>query len=94
MENLKVENNEEKKRFEINLADGTAFIQYTKRGEDVYNLYHTEVPPQFGGKGVGSTLAKGTLEYIKAESKQIIPTCPFVAAYLKKHPEYKDLVKK
>lgn len=94
MENLKVENNEEKKRFEINLADGTAFIQYTKRGEDVYNLYHTEVPAQFGGKGVGSALAKGTLEYIKAEGKQIIPTCPFVAAYLKKHPEYEDLVKK
>lgn len=94
MENLKVENNEAKKRFEINLPEGTAFIQYTKRGEDVYNLYHTEVPPQFGGKGVGSALAKGTLEYIKAEGKQIIPTCPFVAAYLKKHPEYEDLVKK
>jgi predicted GNAT family acetyltransferase len=94
MENLKVENNAAEKRFEINLPDGTAFIQYTKRGEDVYNLYHTEVPSQFGGKGVGSALAKGTLEYIKAEGKQIIPTCPFVAAYLKKHPEYEDLVKK
>jgi len=93
MENLKVENNESKHRFEINLDEGTAFIQYTKPGEDVYNLYHTEVPPQFAGKGVGSSLAKGTLEYIKAEGKQIIPTCPFVAAYLKKHQEYLDLVK-
>ena len=93
MENLKVENNESKHRFEINLDEGTAFIQYTKQGEDVYNLYHTEVPPQFAGKGVGGALAKGTLEYIKAEGKQIIPTCPFVAAYLKKHQEYQDLVK-
>ncbi|MBX7171964.1 MAG: N-acetyltransferase [Pyrinomonadaceae bacterium] len=94
MENLIVENNESKHRFEINLEDGIAFIQYTKQGEDVYNLYHTEVPPQFGGKGVGSALAKGTLEYIKAEGSQIIPTCPFVAAYLKKHPEYQELVRK
>ena len=93
MENLKVENNESKHRFEINLDEGTVFILYTKQGENVYNLYHTEVPPQFAGKGVGSALAKGTLEYIKAEGKQIIPTCPFVAAYLKKHPEYQELVK-
>lgn len=93
MENLKVENNESKHRFEINLPEGTAFIQYTKQGDNVYNLYHTEVPTQFAGKGVGSALAKRTLEQIKAEGKQIIPTCPFVAAYLKKHPEYQELVK-
>lgn len=93
MENLTVENNAAQKRFEINTDEGTAFIQYTKRGEDVYNLYHTEVPPQFAGKGVGSALVKGTLEFIKAEGKQIVPTCPFVLAYLKKHSEYQELVK-
>ena len=93
MENLTVENNQEKHRFEINLDGGTALISYQKRGEDVYNLYHTEVPTQFEGKGVGGALAKGTLEYIKAEGSRIIPTCPFVAAYLKRHPEYQDLVK-
>jgi predicted GNAT family acetyltransferase len=93
MENLIVENNLAKHRFEINLEGGTAFILYQMRGEEVYNLYHTEVPSQFEGKGVGGALAKGTLEYIKAEAKKIIPTCPFVAAYLKRHPEYQELVK-
>lgn len=92
MENLKVENNEAERRFEIVLEDGTAFIKYVKRGGEVYNLYHTEVPEQFAGKGVGGVLAKGTLEYIKAEGKKIIPTCPFVLAYLKRHPEYQELV--
>jgi predicted GNAT family acetyltransferase len=94
MENLEVSNNEAKHRFEINLDAGTAFFEYIKQGKDVYNLYHTEVPPQFEGHGVGSGLAKGALEYIKTQGKQIIPTCPFVAAYLKRHPEYQELVKK
>ena len=92
MENFKVENNADERRFEIVLENGTAFIKYAKKGEGVYNLYHTEVPKQFSGKGVGSALAKGTLEYIKTEGKQIIPTCPFVKAYLKRHPEFETLV--
>lgn len=91
MENLKVENNEAKHRFEINLEDKTALIAYKKIG-GVYNLYHTEVPPQFKGEGVGSALAKGTLEQIKVEDAKIIPSCPFVAAYVKRHKEFQDLV--
>ena len=93
MENPKVENNEAKRRFEINLDGATALIAYRKKG-DVYNLYHTEVPPQFEGKGVGSALAKGTLEHIKTEGSKIIPTCPFVKAYLKRHQEYEELIAK
>lgn len=94
MENLTVENNEATQRFEIKLENGTAFSQYVKRGADVYNVYHTEVPPQFAGQGVGSALVKGLLEYIRAHGQQIIPTCPFVTAYLRRHPEYQELVKK
>lgn len=91
MENLKVENNSAESRFEINLDGATALIAYKKKGE-IYNLYHTEVPPQFEGKGVGSALAKGTLEQIKTEGAKIIPSCPFVKAYLKRHQEYEELI--
>lgn len=91
MENLQVENNEAESRFEINLDGATALIAYKKKGE-IYNLYHTEVPQQFAGKGVGSALAKGTLEQIKAEGAKIIPSCPFVSAYLKRHREYEELI--
>lgn len=91
MENLQVENNTAESRFEINLDGATALIAYKKKG-DVYNLYHTEVPTQFAGKGVGSALAKGTLEQIKAEGAKIIPSCPFVGAYLKRHQEYAEMV--
>ena len=45
------------------------------------------------GKGVGSQLVKQTLEQIKTTDKKIVPSCPFIAAYIKRHPEYESLVK-
>lgn len=91
MENIVVENNEAEHRFELNLEGAKALIAYQKK-DGVYNLYHTEVPPQFEGKGIGNALAKGTLEMIKAEGAKFIPTCPFVNAYLKRHQEYREIV--
>lgn len=48
---------------------------------------HTEVDPQYEGKGVGSRLAGGALTLAKERGLQIVAQCPFIAAYLKKHPE-------
>jgi len=53
---------------------------------------HTEVPGDFEGQGVGSTLVKGAFEIVQAENLKIVPTCPFIAAYLRRHPEYQSLV--
>ncbi len=92
-ENLKVTHNEAHRRFEIDLDNKKALIQYKKQSEDTLNLFHTEVPKEFEGKGVGSQLVKQTLEQIKAEGKKIVPSCPFVAIYIKRHPEYNTMVK-
>jgi uncharacterized protein len=54
---------------------------------------HTEVPPALNGKGIGSALARGLLDIARAEDMKIVPLCPFVAAYITKHPEYADLLK-
>lgn len=93
MENLKVENNRAEHQFEINLDGAKALIAYKKNGE-VYDLHHTEVPAQFEGKGIGSALVKGALEQIKADGAKIIPSCPFIASYLKRHQEYQELAAK
>ena len=90
MENLQVIHNAAASRFEMDIQGKKALIAYQKQGEDTYNLYHAEVPPEFEGRGYGSQLVKGALEQIKAEGKQFIPTCPFVAAYLYRHPEYQE----
>jgi predicted GNAT family acetyltransferase len=92
-ENLKVTHDKANHRFEIDLNNKKALIQYKKQGEHTLNLFHTEVPKEFEGKGVGSQLVKQTLEQIKAEGKKIVPSCPFVAIYIKRHPEYNTMVK-
>ncbi|MFN7928495.1 MAG: GNAT family N-acetyltransferase [Blastocatellia bacterium] len=89
-ENLQVVHNAAASRFEMELQGKQAVINYQKRGEDIYNLYHAEVPPEFEGHGYGSQLVKGALEQIKAEGKQFIPMCPFIAAYVRRHPEYQE----
>ena len=78
-------------RFELE-ADGIiAFLTYT-RESNVLTLVHEEVPKEASGKGLGSALAKGALELIRTRGEKVIPVCPFVAAYMLKHRETRDLL--
>ncbi|MCW2585224.1 MAG: GCN5-related N-acetyltransferase [Frankiales bacterium] len=60
--------------------------------DDAVVLTHTEVDPAFEGQGVGSALAKGALDDVRAQGKRVVPLCPFIARYIENHPEYADLV--
>jgi uncharacterized protein len=53
---------------------------------------HTEVFEAFEGKGVGSRLAKAALDDVRARGLYMNPQCPFVTGYIKRHPEYRDLI--
>lgn len=77
-------------RFEMAIEEEQAVVNYRLVGDDTYNLYYAGVPPQFEGRGFGSRLIQGALEQIKAEGKKFIPTCPFIAAYVRRHPEYQE----
>jgi uncharacterized protein len=55
-------------------------------------LVHTEVAASAEGKGVGTALVAGALDDIRSRGLQVVPVCPFVAAYIRRHPEYADLV--
>ena len=90
---MEITNNEKSSQFEIELEGVKALIGYQKDADGNFNLRHTEVPEEFEGKGVRSRLVKHTLEQIKAAGKKIIPSCSFVADYIKRHPEYESLVK-
>jgi predicted GNAT family acetyltransferase len=79
-------------RYEIEVDGEVAgFIAY-RRGEGVIELVHTDVAPKWEGKGVGSTLVQGALDDVRARGLKVQPICPFVAAYIRRHPEYQDLV--
>jgi predicted GNAT family acetyltransferase len=86
-----VKDNPAQQRFELELPGDVAFINYRRNGKSV-SLVHAEVPPQFEGKGYGSLLAKGTLDLLRAEGCRVVPRCAFVVAYLKRHPQYADIV--
>ena len=66
---------------------GTAY--YRVREHKVF--WHTEVKTEFEGKGVGSALAKGVFDDLRARGEQAVFECPFLAAFLKRHPTYADL---
>ena len=79
-------------RFEVELDGHIAELTYRLVGDRIV-FTHTGVPPAFKGKGVGGALARVGLEYARAEGLNVRPLCPFVAAYIARHPEYGDLVR-
>lgn len=86
-----VEDNTATSRFEMTSGDSVAFVEYRRAGARIV-LLHTEVPEAMSGKGVGSKLVRGTLNALRAEGSIIVPHCEFVAAYIGRHPEYRDLL--
>jgi uncharacterized protein len=78
-------------RFELEVEGHVAKSFYTI-ADGVITFVHTEVPPQLGGKGVGSRLIKGALGQARGRGLKVIAECPFVKAYIEKHPEYADLL--
>lgn len=88
----KVINNESEARFEYH-DDGHVAIAGYQLKPDVIVLTHTEVPKELGGRGIGNKLAIAALEYARANDLRVIPLCPFMASFIEKHPEYKELVR-
>ena len=86
-----VRDNPATSRFEMASGDAVAFVEYMRAGDRIV-LIHTEVPEALSGRGVGSRLVRGTLEAVRTEGLKVVPRCEFVAAYIERHPEYRDLL--
>ncbi len=87
-----VTDNPARSRFEMASGGAVAFVGYRREGGDHIVLTHTEVPEALSGQGVGSKLVRGVLDTLRAEGAKVVPRCEFVAAYVERHPEYRDLV--
>jgi len=77
----------DKGRFEIEIDGQTAFMEYMISKKNIIYLTHTEVPSSLGGQGVGSALVSKVFDFIQQSGMKMAPLCPFVAAYIKRHPE-------
>jgi len=78
-------------RLEINDGGHIAFLTYRMKG-DAIEYMHSETPPELQGRGYASALAKFALEREKASGRKVIASCPFVRAYVKRHPEYASVL--
>lgn len=88
---LAIRHEPEARRFAASLGGKTAYITYRELDRHLLELDHTYVPPEHRGGGVASQLTARALEYAREHGWRVVPTCPFVAAYLERHPEYHEL---
>jgi predicted GNAT family acetyltransferase len=91
MSEFEVVDNARERRYEIALDGDIAELQYDRR-PGVIVLIHTEVPEAAEGHGVGQALVRHALDAARAEGLKVVARCPFVAAWIARHPEYADLV--
>ncbi len=87
----KVVHNEDGRQFEMSVPSGLAVLRYTRDAESI-DLLHTLVPTEDEGNGHGTMLVQAAFEYARKAGIEVVPTCPFVKAYVERHPEQQDLV--
>jgi uncharacterized protein len=87
-----VRDNPEELRYEILRGDELVGEIRYRIEPGVIVLVHTDVAPSAEGQGIGSRLVAGALDDIRSRGVRVVPVCPFVTAYLRRHPEQRDLV--
>jgi hypothetical protein len=88
---LQVQHNPAQKRFEVTANGHLSIVEYILTANRII-FTHTEVPPALEGNGIAARLAHAGLEYAKSENLQVMPLCPYVAAYMRSHSEYQVLL--
>ena len=78
--------------FRSEVPAGTAELAYQAMGEGILDLYSTYVPPAARGQGLAGRLVAAAMAHARAEGLRIIPSCWYVADWLRAHPEAADLV--
>jgi predicted GNAT family acetyltransferase len=89
---LQILDNPERHRYEAVLDGGVVGISQYSLTDDVITFLHTEVDQSAEGKGIGSSLAKGALDDVRQRGLRVVARCPFIAAYIRRHRDYADLL--
>jgi uncharacterized protein len=93
MADIAVRENPEKQRFEVFVDDELAgFADYSKTDDEMV-FPHVEVDPRFRGNGVAATLVRFALDNVREDgTRRVVPMCPYVQTFIRRYPEYQDLV--
>ena len=92
-EQYSVIDNTAENQYEVHAEGEVAILTYQRQGKRI-TFYHTEVPPALEGRGIAGKLARAALEAARADGLEVVPLCPYVAAYIRRHQEYLPLVSK
>lgn len=85
-----IQHNKNQLRFETTIEEMVSIIDYELIGKHI-SLTHVVVPKLLEGRGIASELTQAALDWARAENYRVIPVCPYVQAWIRKHPEYRDL---
>lgn len=85
-------NNTHRHRFELETDGKLSIVDYQHVDDETLALTHTEVDTSLEGHGVGSKLVEGVLQFVEQNNLKIVPLCPFITAYLKRHPDWNRVV--
>ena len=92
-EELSIRDHAPANRYEIVVGGELAGVAVYERRPGRIVFVHTEVAPQFKGRGLADRLARWALDDVRARGgERVIPRCPFIAGYIGRHPEYNDLL--
>jgi len=86
-----IRDNTSRNRFEMDAGNDVAIVNY-RLSPGVIMLTHTEVPEELEGQGLGSTIVRGVLQIVRTRGLKVVPACEFVSAFIRKNPEFQDLL--
>ena len=91
---IELEDSGSKGRYFLRSPEGVvAEMTFSKVGDSMIIIDHTDVPDAFRGQGVGLRLVTRAVEDMRAAGKKIIPLCPFANAQFRRHSEWADVLK-
>jgi len=88
---VRIERNDEASRFEAYVDGVAAGLVAFRATPGRIELVHTEVKPEFRGQGIGEQLAEAALASARSAGEAVVPSCPFIARYMREHPEFEQL---
>ena len=91
LDNVNVIHNEAAKRFELHVGGLQSLLTYRRFPERIV-FDHTEVPNPLEGKGLAAKLARFALDFARANHLRVVPLCPYISSFIRKHTEYQDLI--
>jgi predicted GNAT family acetyltransferase len=92
MDEVEVGDATEQHRWEARIGGALAGKAVYRRSDGVIEFVHIEVEPEFEGRGIGSALARTSLDAARREGLRVVASCPFYAGWIDKHPDYQDLL--